>query len=172
MSGRYFLAESAADVPAVVVPPLPLTGGCQCGRVRYLVSAAPLTFYLCHCRECQRHTTSAFGESLRIAQSDFSVTGVVREIRRVADSGVQRQGWFCPECGIRLWHGSSGSVEINVKAGTLDDTSWLLPAGHIWVGSRQSFIEIRGDELAYAGQPEDSYAALKERWKLMTASHR
>jgi hypothetical protein len=166
------LVEPATEVPTVVMPPLPLAGGCQCGRVRYLVSAAPLTFYLCHCRECQRHTSSAFGESLRVAQSDFSVTGVVREIRRVADSGVQRQGWFCPECGVRLWHGSGDSVEINVKAGTLYDTAWLRPAGHIWVGSRQPFIEIHGNELAYAGQPEDSYAALKERWKLMTAPHR
>ena len=166
------MAEPTADFPSVVVPPLPLTGGCQCGRVRYLVSGAPLTFYLCHCRECQRHTSSAFGESLRVTQSDFSVSGVVREIRRVADSGVHRQGWFCPECGVRIWHGSSGSVEVNVKAGTLDDTSWLLPAGHIWVGSRQSFIEVRADELAYFGQPDDGYSVLKERWKLMTTSPR
>lgn len=164
------MADPAADVPLVVVPPLPLAGGCQCGRVRYLVKTAPLTFYLCHCRECQRHTSSAFGESLRVAQSDFSVKGAVRQIQRVADSGVQRQGWFCPECGVRLWHGSGDSAEINVKAGTLDDTSWLVPAGHIWAGSRQTFIETRTGELVYDGQPEDGYTALKNQWKLMTAS--
>lgn len=162
------MADLVADSPAVVIPPLPLTGGCQCGRVRYVVTAAPLTFYLCHCRECQRHTSSAFGESLRVAQQDFRVSGTVRQIQRQADSGVQRQGWFCPECGVRLWHGSGDSPEINVKAGTLDDTSWLIPAGHIWVGSRQSFVETRVGDLVYAGQPKDGYAALKVRWRLLT----
>ena len=164
------MADPVADVPSVVVPALPLSGGCQCGCVRYLVKAVPLTFYLCHCRECQRHTSSAFGESLRVTQSDFSVTGAVRQIQRVANSGVQRQGWFCPECGVRLWHGSDDSVEINVKAGTLDDTSWLIPAGHIWAASRQSFIEMHTGGLVYDGQPADGYAALKYQWKLMTAS--
>ncbi len=164
------MVEPFAEITAVVVPALPLAGGCQCGRVRYLVKAAPLTFYLCHCRECQRHTSSAFGESLRLARSDFSVTGAVRQIQRVSDSGVQRQGWFCPECGVRLWHGSSDSKEINVKAGTLDDTSWLIPAGHIWTGSRQLFFEVRAGELVYSGQPEDGYAALKNRWTLMTST--
>ncbi len=152
-----------------VLPALPLAGACQCGAVRYRVTGRPVVFYLCHCRECQRHTSSAFGESLRIRREDFAVEGELAVTRRTAESGAVREGWFCPSCGVRIWHGSTGSAEINIKAGTLDDTSWLLPAGHIWTRSKQSFVTIAADELTYAGQPDDGYAALKQRWAEMTA---
>jgi len=150
------------------VPALPLTGGCQCGRIRYSLSAKPLVFYLCHCTECQRHTSSAFGESLRFKREDMDVTPGLVSVSRMSESGKQRQGWFCPDCGVRIWHGTNGSAEINIKAGTLDDTSWLIPAGHIWCSSKQPFMHISDDELIYDAQPTDSYEELKQRWQAMT----
>jgi len=153
-----------------VVPPLPLTGGCQCGLIRYKMRARPLVFYLCHCTECQRQTSSAFGESLRFRREDLDVDPGLQCIRRESESGKQRQGWFCPDCGVRIWHGSSGSDEINIKAGTLDDTSWLVPAGHIWTRSKQPIVTMTDDDLIYEAQPKDNYAALKQRWQEMTGS--
>jgi hypothetical protein len=150
------------------VPALPLTGGCQCGRIRYSLRAKPLVFYLCHCTECQRHTSSAFGESLRFKREDMDVDAGLASFSRMSESGKQRQGWFCPDCGVRIWHGTTGSAEINIKAGTLDDTSWLVPAGHIWCGSKQPFMHISDDELIYDAQPTDSYEELKQRWQAMT----
>ena len=151
------------------VPPLPLTGGCQCNRIRYRMTGHPVVFYLCHCTECQRHTSSAFGESLRFRREHLDVDPGLACVRRMSESGKEREGWFCPDCGVRIWHGTSGSAEINIKAGTLDDPSWLIPAGHIWCRSKQPFIAIAEDELSYAGQPEDGYEALKLRWRTMTA---
>jgi len=150
------------------VPSLPLKGGCQCGRIRYRLSAKPLVFYLCHCTECQRHTSSAFGESLRFRREDLDVDPGLVSISRMSESGKQRQGWFCPDCGVRIWHGTEGSAEINIKAGTLDDTTWLVPAGHIWCASKQPFMHIAETELSYDGQPADNYEALKLRWQAMT----
>ena len=37
-----------------------ITGGCLCGRVRYTVTGEPAFSGLCHCRNCQRCTGSAF----------------------------------------------------------------------------------------------------------------
>ena len=39
---------------------LPQTGGCQCGKIRYEITEAPQQVYACHCRDCQRLTSSAF----------------------------------------------------------------------------------------------------------------
>ena len=153
-----------------IVPPLPLTGGCQCGRIRYRMRANPIVFYLCHCTECQRHTSSAFGESLRFKREDMDVDPGLVSVSRMSESGKERQGWFCPDCGVRIWHGTSGSAEINIKAGTLDDTSWLVPAGHISCSSKQPFMNIAEDELSYDTQPTDGYEALKLRWQAMTSS--
>jgi hypothetical protein len=160
---------SRSDLPSsrVTVPALPLTGGCQCGAVRYVISARPVTFYLCHCTECQRHTSSAFGESLRIARGALAVEGEPSLTTRASEKGTAREGWFCPSCGVRIWHGSPGSGHVNIKAGTLDDTSWLVPAGHIWTRSAQPFMHNQMDGLTYGGQPDDGYAALTEIWAAM-----
>ena len=52
---------------------LPLTGGCQCGGVRYEIKAAPLSLYVCHCTECQRQSGSAFALSLAVPRDAFAV---------------------------------------------------------------------------------------------------
>jgi hypothetical protein len=153
---------------SVEFPELPIEGGCQCGAARYRITGRPIVFYLCHCTECQRHTSSAFGESLRFSAGDVEINGEVATTWRMAESGRRRVGHFCPSCGVRLVHGSEGGSEVNIKAGTLDDTSWLYPAGHIWVRSAQRFMRFDDDELVYQQQPEDGYAALKSRWRAMT----
>lgn len=150
------------------IPPLPLAGGCQCGAVRYRITGKPVTFYLCHCSECQRHTSSAFGESLRLKREDLEVDGELELTTRGSDSGTLREGWFCPGCGVRIWHGSRGSALVNIKAGTLDDTSWLVPAGHIWTRSKQPFMAIPADAIDYETQPETGDNTLSERWWAMT----
>lgn len=162
-------AETA--ITPVTMPLLPLTGGCQCGRVRYEIGAAPRAFYLCHCTECQTQTSSAFGESLRCDPASVSVTGAMKTSRRSSDGGAVRLGDFCPECGVRIQHRSAGDPDrLNVKAGTLDDTSWLVPAGHIWTASRQPFVTIGVGALSYPRQPGDGSKALFARWTAMLAA--
>ena len=150
------------------MPPLPLTGGCQCSRVRYEIIAVPAMFYLCHCTECQTQTSSAFGESLRCDPASVTVRGEMATSRRVAESGTVRLGDFCPECGVRIQHRSEGDPgRLNIKAGTLDDASWLVPAGHIWTRSKQAFVTISADELSYPEGPDDGGEAMKARWRAM-----
>jgi hypothetical protein len=159
---------SASAAHATTLPSLPLTGGCQCGAVRYEIHVAPQVFYLCHCTECQRQTSSAYGESLRVDPAGLTMTGEMATTRRMADSGAVRLGDFCPDCGVRIQHRSEGNPgRVNIKAGTLDDTSWLVPAGHIWTASRQPFVAIGPDELDYPQAPADNFAALIARWQEM-----
>ena len=42
------------------------TGGCQCGAIRYEISSPPVELYVCHCRECQKQSSSAFGISANL----------------------------------------------------------------------------------------------------------
>ena len=44
----------------------PLAGGCQCGAIRYAITAEPGPIYVCHCRECQKQSASAFGISVSV----------------------------------------------------------------------------------------------------------
>jgi len=46
-------------------------GGCQCGTIRYRLTAEPLMLYICHCSDCQKQSASAFGMSLRMRPGDI-----------------------------------------------------------------------------------------------------
>lgn len=156
-------------LPTIELPTLPLKGGCQCGAVRYEMGGVPHVFYFCHCRECQRQTSSAFGQSLRVRRSDLTIEGSLKSVFRSSASGRRREGRFCPDCGVRIVHCSAGSDMVNIKAGTLDETAWLVPAGHIWLSSAQRFFAPHGDALCYERQPDDDYDALAQRWRSMIA---
>ena len=149
------------------VPDLPLTGGCQCGAVRYWVGAPPLTCYVCHCSECQRQSGSAFGMSLLIPTEGFEVAGPTAHLRRVAPSGHASRRHFCPSCGTRLWHAREGADRAALKPGTLDRRAWLRPVAHIWTSERQSWVAISPGLAACDGQPEMS--RLLDLWAAETA---
>jgi hypothetical protein len=152
------------------IPSLPLTGGCQCGNVTYELSGLPVVFYLCHCTECQKQSSSAFGESLQVRKADLAITGNYKTYTRSSDSGFPLRCDFCPDCGTRLFHRRDNRSEVlNIKAGTLNDTTWLKPAGHIWAKSKQTWFEIGPDELAYDTQPDD-LGELTQRWQEMTGA--
>jgi hypothetical protein len=140
-------------------------GGCQCGEIRYEIHGEPLTFYACHCRECQKQSASAFGLSLTVARETLRVIqGQPKTWTRDADSGRAVTCAFCPNCGTRLFHDRAHNrATLNVKAGTLDDPNWLRPIGNIWTSSAQPWVTIADDLLNYPGQPENT-DELWEKW--------
>jgi hypothetical protein len=153
-------------MPSVNLPQFPISGGCQCGHIRYSLKAAPVVFYLCHCTECQKQSSSAFGESVKVRREDIEIDGELGEYRTVADSGNAKRCEFCPKCGTRLFHGRWPEAEtFNLKGGTLDDAAWLVPAGHIWTRSKQAFYAVGADEIAYPADPD--YAVLARKWREM-----
>ena len=117
------------------------TGGCQCGAVRYAYAGEPLEVTVCHCRDCQRQSGSAFGMSLFVAPERFRILeGRPSVFEVVTDSGRIKTCAFCPACGTRIYHQGQGGVSI--KAGTLDDTSGLRPTAHYWTKRKQPWVEI------------------------------
>jgi len=134
--------------------PLPLTGGCQCGAQRYRIRAAPLTLYACHCSECQAQSSSAFGMSMLVRRDDLDADwSSLRVWTRPASIGGALTCHFCPNCGSRLFH--TGGGVVSVKAGSLDDRSWLRPVGHIWTRSAQPWVRFEAGTLVYETDPGD-----------------
>ena len=144
---------------------LPQGGGCQCGGVRYTLTARPVMVAACHCTACQGHSASAFGMSVFVSRGGFTVN---REslgyVTRTADSGREIGCYFCTGCGTRIYHEPAADSElVNLKPGTLDDTSWLHPVAHLWTDSAQPWVTIDPAALNFPGQP-DSFAPIAERW--------
>ncbi len=144
---------------------LPLAGGCQCGSIRYSVSKAPLVTYACHCTNCQKQTGSAFVLSMAIPEDSLSfTTGEPARFAWISDAGTERYGLFCGGCGGRIANGQTPTIGVfSLRAGTLDDASWVRPAGHIWMRSAQPWFSAHPDDVLFDQQPTD-YTPLIERF--------
>ncbi len=121
-----------------------LTGGCQCGGIRYEVTGANQRVHICHCTDCHRQSGSAFGMTLVVREEDFRITrGEVKTYASKSDAGRDKLGAFCPDCGTRIYHKPEWRKgKVLVKPGTLDDTSQLAPDKHIWTASKQPWVTI------------------------------
>jgi hypothetical protein len=133
---------------------LPQTGGCHCGAIRYEITEEPQSVYTCHCTDCQRLTSSAFSMGVVVSATGFRLMGAEpRQLHRTADSGRVATRLVCPECGTWVC-GLPRDGLHRVRAGTLDDTSWLRPTRHIWTRSKQPWISFaEGDEVFEKGPP-------------------
>ena len=76
-----------------------LTGGCQCGAVRYALFAMPERAGICHCRMCQKAVGGPFSAWANVATQDFAWTrGAPGTFR--SSSAAERD--FCARCGTPL----------------------------------------------------------------------
>ena len=147
-------------------------GQCQCGAVVYRVVGESLVLFACHCTECQRQSSSAFGMALWVRSSRVEVSGRLETWVRHTPGGKQMRCQFCPACGTRVFHQMSGQDDIlSIKPGTLNDTSRLRPVGHIWADRAQPWLGLsgRGSDagsacLVHPGNPE-SFEPLFEAWR-------
>jgi hypothetical protein len=91
--------------------------------------------------------------SMQVEKDKLTVTGPTKQFMRLADSGNEVTGVFCPECGVRIYHGLKSAPEVvSIKPGTLDDTSWLRPSSFIWMRSAQGWVSVPDDVKALEQQ--------------------
>lgn len=130
------------------------SGGCQCGAVRYHIEGAPLGLAVCHCTECQRQSGSAFGMSLIVRAEQLTIEGTLKTFSRPSDAGPAVECAFCPECGTRIYHRPTRFQGlVNIKPGTLDDTSQLKPALVAWVEHKQPWVPLPQGIATHSRQP-------------------
>ena len=132
------------------------TGRCQCGDVRYEIAGKSQALYVCHCRECQKQSASAFGMSLEVPRAGFRVThGAPKYWTRATDSGRRLKCAFCPNCGSRLWHELEGASDtITIKAGSLDEPVDLSTAIHIWTSRKVPGMVIPDGTRQFPQEPD------------------
>jgi hypothetical protein len=149
-------------------PLLPLTGGCSCGAIRYEVASFPLLLYTCNCTDCQRISGSAFALNMPVATSGFRITqGAPKGWRRASPTGADVTSWFCGDCGARLYGERQGRPDtMNLRAGTLDDTTWLTPVAHMFLRSAQSWVHPADSAECFDIGPSD-FRPLAERWRAL-----
>lgn len=133
-----------------------LVGGCLCGAVRYVACGRRDRAYACHCAECQTRSGSAFAMMLPIAAAGFMVTGETRSVPQEEANDIIAALHVCPTCLTRLYTENPLWPELVIlRAGTLDDSASASPAFHLWVQSKQYWLDLPAGVPQYATQPTD-----------------
>ncbi len=101
-----------------------LTGGCQCGAVRYRLAATPTGASICHCRMCQKAVGSPYGAYAPMAREALVFTRGAPKIFR--SSQIAERG-FCADCGTPLTYRNVTGARISVTMGSLDDPNAVVP---------------------------------------------
>ncbi len=101
-----------------------LTGGCQCGAVRYRLEAEPTGTNVCHCRMCQKASGGPFMAFAGLRLAELVWTRGAPKI--FASSAVAERG-FCAGCGTPLTYRLLDRDRISVTIGSLDRPSPVAP---------------------------------------------
>jgi hypothetical protein len=120
--------------------PKQITGRCLCGSVRYRADAEPVVQGVCHCTDCQRQTGSPFTVFVGVPSSAFEVEGdtLGSFATRGDDHDGETERHFCTSCGSPVFSLSPLAPGVTlIKAGSLDDGSWLEPRVEFFTSSAQ-----------------------------------
>jgi hypothetical protein len=121
----------------------PITGGCQCGAVRYSSAAQPMFAIHCYCRQCQRITGAGHGSQFGLAADAVALSGRVSEYDLTADSGNRVTSGFCATCGSPLLKRSSGYPDlVFFHAASLDDPRAFSAQRNVWLGAKQPWDSV------------------------------
>ena len=133
-----------------------IEGGCLCGSVRYSSEAEPIVTAVCHCADCQKQTGTAFSIVVGVPAEGFEVEGELSRYETTGDDTHQpTDRRFCSKCGSPIYSSSGASPGVlYLKAGTLDDSSWLRPQAHVWTASAQAWVDVPEGPATFKRSPQ------------------
>jgi hypothetical protein len=117
-----------------------ITGRCMCGSVSYEADADPVIQAVCHCSDCQRQTGSPFSVIVGVPRDALAVQGsTLASFTTIGtDHGGETERCFCSACGSPLFSYAAVAPQLAfIKAGSLDDGSWVEPGVEAWTSSAQ-----------------------------------
>jgi hypothetical protein len=116
-----------------------LSGGCQCGAVRYALYAEPEGTSLCHCRMCQKAVGNVFAPYAPVRGTDFAWTRGTPTF--YSSSSIAERG-FCSHCGTPLSFLYLASEWTSVSVGSLDHPQRTPPLRHYGIESRVPWLRL------------------------------
>jgi hypothetical protein len=135
-----------------------MTGGCACGRIRFITTADADEAYLCHCRMCQRATGS-----VSIAFVTFAVDAVSWETEPDwYDSSPIARRPYCRECGTSLgFIFKQDADRMDLTVASFDDPTPFTPKHHFGV---ESMHRAWMNTESLPKYRTDQYQKLVDKW--------
>lgn len=134
-----------------------MTGGCQCGAVRFTVQIHDDDAYLCHCRMCQRAIGNVSVAFKTVLKAEVSWKG---EPAWYASSVIAKRP-FCPACGTPLGFAYNDSDRMDLNVGAFDDPGRFVPRSHFGIETR---LDQWLDTGGLPGYRLEDHTATVDRW--------
>jgi hypothetical protein len=116
---------------------LALTGGCQCGAIRFALSAPPKKVSICHCRMCQKASGAPFASFADIENADFAWTRGKPAAFRSSTIAMRD---FCAACGTPLSFRRLDGPSIEIMTGAFDRPDRVVPTRQYGTESRLGWV--------------------------------
>lgn len=119
------------------VLPARLSGGCQCGAVRFAAEGLKRPS-ICHCRMCQKAFAAPYGALVYVDKVEWT-RGKPKHFQ---SSKVVRRG-FCGDCGTPLTYEWDGKIDLAICA--FDDAAAIAPEIQLAEESRLPWCDAAAD---------------------------
>lgn len=115
------------------------TGSCLCGEINFEIEGDFESFYLCHCKYCQKDTGSAHAANLFSKNAKIKWIKGEDKKRTFKLPSTQHTKSFCTLCGSALPNVRMNGELLVVPAGCLDKKIHIKPSAHIYMSSRATW---------------------------------
>ena len=132
-----------------------ITGGCECGLVKYEVAGDLVDFCHCHCSICRRLHGAAFVTWGGVSRADLSYISGEANLKSYSFSD-KADSIFCDTCGSRILVDFKPEVDmLYITLCGLDGDFVCPPGFHQFVGSKAPWFEITDDLPQHDAWPDE-----------------
>ena len=131
-------------------------GGCLCGQFQYQIDREAVAGAMhCHCTDCQKITGSGKATICMVPQAAIKQSGTLKSYQNTGTEGSTITRCFCAECGSQVLSYADTMADMRfIKAGTLDDSSWVQVQASIWTSSAQSWSPADESTASFEKNPD------------------
>lgn len=141
------------------LPELPLDGGCRCDAVRFRLTAPPLLTCACHCRGCQRMSSSAFSLTAICPAPGFALTKGATVLGGLRDPELAHH--VCGDCMTWVFTRPAALPHVvNVRPTLLDRCAWFAPFIETCTATRLPWAQTGAVHSFEAFPPMEDFDAL------------
>jgi hypothetical protein len=132
------------------------TGGCRCGKIRFLVEGEPLGGVACHCRDCQYMAGGSANLTWVFNDAGFKLADGVPSIYKAKPTSGGT--YFCSQCGVQVFsRPDSNTTMVAIKVGAFDDAAGFKVQADMWMSAAPPWHAAHEGATQFEGNiPSDS----------------
>ena len=128
---------------------------CHCGALSLACEGEPRKISMCHCRDCQRRTGSAFSVAVFYEREKVHIeNGPTGSFERASASGFPVRFHFCARCGANVyWEAARLPALIGVAIGAFADPDFPCPEQSVWTRDKHHWLDLPEGMASFDANP-------------------